>query len=114
MIPLAAVVAVVFGVLGLAKVVGAPRMRALATKAGFSVRVYRGIGVLEMAGATGAALGPVVPLLGVTAGGGLLLLLAGALAVHMRHRDRMPEIAPAVVCVVLVACYLTAVFGALR
>jgi hypothetical protein len=113
-IPLAVVVAAVFGVLGLAKILALPRMRVLATKAGFSVAAYRGIGALEVTGAAGAALGPVVPLLGVAAGGGLLLLLAGALAVHMRHRDRVPELAPAIVCVVLVTCYLTVLFGALR
>jgi hypothetical protein len=69
--------------------------------------------VLEVAGAAGVAVGPVVPLLGVTASGGLLLLLAGALAVHMRHGDRVPELAPAIVCVVLVTCYLTVLFGAM-
>jgi hypothetical protein len=112
MIPLAVIVAVVFAVLGLAKVLATPRMRVLAAKAGFSTTAYRGIGGLEVAGAAGVALGPAVPVLGVLAAGGLLLLLAGAVTVHMRNRDRVPELMPAVGCVVLVTCYATAVFGA--
>jgi uncharacterized membrane protein YqgA involved in biofilm formation len=112
MIPLAAIVAVIFGVLGLAKILAVPRMRVLAAKSGFPVSTYRGIGVLEVAGAAGVALGPVVPSLGVSAAGGLLVLLGGALTVHMRNRDRVPELMPAMVCVVLVTCYATAVFGA--
>jgi hypothetical protein len=111
MIPLAVVVAVVFGVLGFAKILAVPRMRGLAAKAGFSTTVYRGIGVLEVAGAAGVAFSPVVPLIGVFAAAGLLSLLAGALTVHMRNRDGVPELMPAVVCVMLVTCYATAVFG---
>jgi hypothetical protein len=111
-IPLAVITAVIFGVLGLAKILAVPRMRALAAKAGLSATVYRAIGALEVAGAAGVALGPVVPLVGVFAAAGLLSLLAGALTVHMRNRDRVPELMPAVVCVVLVTCYATAVFGA--
>ncbi|HEX6353358.1 DoxX family protein [Actinophytocola sp.] len=112
MIALTVVVAAIFGVLGLAKILAVPRMRVLAAKSGFSVSAYRGIGWLEVAGATGVALGAAVPVLGMLAAGGLLSLLAGALTVHMRNRDRVPELLPAVVCVGLVACYATVAFGA--
>lgn len=107
MISLAVIVAVIFGVLGTAKVLVLPAMRARAAKVGFTTVAYRRIGVLEVVGAAGVALGPVVPLLGMLAAAGLLFLLAGALSVHMRQRDRVPELLPAVACVVLLTCYLT-------
>jgi hypothetical protein len=64
----AAVITLIFALLGLAKVVAVTPMRALATEAGFSVEAYRGIGALEVAGAVGVALGPAIPLLGILAG----------------------------------------------
>jgi hypothetical protein len=105
-------VTAVFTVLGTAKVLAVPRMRALAAKAGFSTAAYRRIGVLELAGAAGVAFGTVVPLLGVLAGAGLLLLLAGALVTHVRHGEGRREYAPAAVSAVLVAGYLAAVAAA--
>jgi hypothetical protein len=105
-IALTVVVAAVFLVLGTAKVLALAPMRELAAKAGFSVNAYRCIGVLEVAGAVGVALSLVVPLFGGLAGAGLLLLLAGAVATHVRNGDRPREMAPASVCAVLVAAYL--------
>ncbi|GAA4886176.1 DoxX family protein [Actinomycetospora straminea] len=104
----AAAIVVIFAGLGLVKVLALAPARALATEAGFSVDAYRRIGALELAGAVGVALGPAVPVLGVLAGTGLLLLLAGAVVTHLRHRDGVRRIAPAVVCAVLVAGYLAA------
>ena len=98
--------AVLFLLLGVAKVLALPRMRELAAHAGFSVAAYRGIGALELAGAAGLLLGLTVPVLGASAAAGLLLLLAGAVITHVRNRDGIREIAPALVCAVLVAAYL--------
>ena len=53
-----------------------------------------------------------MPLLGGLAGVGLLLLLAGAVVTHLRNDDGPREVAPAVVCAVLVAGYLAALIGA--
>jgi DoxX-like family len=105
-IPLSALLVLVFAVLGGAKILALPQMRQLATEAGFSVDAYRRIGVLELAGAAGIAAGAAVPLLGRLAGAGLLLLLAGALATHVRNRDGLGKSAPAIVCALLVAGYL--------
>lgn len=102
----AAVITLIFALLGLAKVVAVTPMRALATEAGFSVEAYRGIGALEVAGAVGVALGPAIPLLGILAGAGLLLLLAGAVVGHVRNGDGPRKFAPALVCAALVAGYL--------
>jgi hypothetical protein len=102
----AAVITLIFALLGLAKVVAVTPMRALATEAGLSVEAYRGIGALEVAGAVGVALGPAVPLLGILAGAGLLLLLAGAVFTHARNGDKPRRFTPALVCAALVAGYL--------
>ena len=88
-------------------------MRQLAAEAGFSVDAYRSIGVLEVAGAVGVALGLAVPLLGRVAAAGLLLLLAGALVTHVRQRHGSRKYAPVIVCGVLVAGYLAALNGAI-
>ncbi len=87
-------------------------MRARAAHVGFSVAAYRRIGVLEVAGAIGLPLGLVQPLLGALAGVGLLLLLAGAVVAHLRNGDGPREVAPAVVCALLVTGYLAAPAGA--
>ena len=112
-ITLAALVTLIFALLGTAKIMAVPPMRHLAAEAGFSVDAYRRIGVLEVAGAVGVALGLAVPPLGILAGGGLLALLAGAIATHLRHGDGIREIAPALVCALLVAGYLAALSGAI-
>lgn len=109
---LASIVALVFAALGLAKILAQPAMRERAAHLGFSTAAYRRIGVLESAAALGVALGPAVPVLGGLAGGGLLLLLAGAVTMHLRHRDTARAIAPAIVCAMLVTGYLVSLAGA--
>ena len=112
-ITLAVLITLIFGLLGTAKIMAVPPMRYLASEAGFSVDAYRGIGVLEVAGAVGVALGLAVPLLGRVAAVGLLLLLAGALITHIRQGDGPRKYAPVIVCGVLVAGYLAALNGAI-
>lgn len=108
---LAGAVALIFAALGAAKLLALAPMREAAAESGFSTTAYRGIGLLEVAGAAGVALGPVVPLFGGLAGAGLLLLLGGAVVTHGRNRDAAAKLVPAVVCAVLVAGYLAALFG---
>jgi hypothetical protein len=111
-IVLACVTALIFAVLGTAKILALPPMREAAVRSGFSTAAYRRIGALELAGAVGVAVGPAVELFGGLAGAGLLLLLTGALITHMRHRDEPRAAAPAVVCAALVAGYLAALLEA--
>ena len=108
---LAALIAVVFVAAGAAKILAVPPMQAAAGHAGFSVDAYRRIGVLEVAGAGGVLIGVTYPLIGGLASAGLLLLLAGAVVTHLRNHDGPREVAPAVVCLVLVAGYLAALVG---
>ena len=109
MIVLTVLVAAVFLLVGAAKVFALAPMRERAAHAGFSVAAYRGIGALEVAGAAGLLLGLAVPVLGVLAAVGLLLLLVGALVTHVSSRDGAGDFVPAVVCAALVVGYLVAV-----
>lgn len=98
--------ALVFLALGTAKILALQPMRELAGEAGFSIAAYRRIGLLEVAAAIGLLIGLIVPLIGTLAGAGLLLLLGGALVVHLRKGDGPRKYAPAVVSGLLVAAYL--------
>ncbi|MFI9614984.1 DoxX family protein [Streptomyces sp. NPDC052023] len=104
-------IVLIFALLGVSKLLALGPMPELAAHAGFSTGAYRVIGALELAGAIGVALGPVVPLGGVLAGAGLLLLLAGAAATHVRKRDAPAKLVPAVVCGALVTWYLVLLTG---
>jgi hypothetical protein len=108
----AAVVAVIFVPLGLAKALALAPMRALATEAGMSVRAYRAIGALEICGAIGVLLGLAMPLLGGLAGTGLLALLGGAVVTHVRKGHAPSKLVPALLCAGLVIGYLVTLFWA--
>ena len=107
---LTAVLAVWFSLLGAGKVLGTGAMAERADHVRFSLGAYRAIGFLELAGVMGLLLGLVVPALGAAAAAGFLVLLAGAVAVHLRAGDRLPALAPAILSAVAVAAYLIASF----
>lgn len=102
---LAAVLAAVFGVLGIAKLAAVPAMRTAAHHLGLSVDQYRLIGVLEVAGALGVLAGLLVAPLGLAAAVGLGLLMVGAVAAHALHRDGPSRLAIPVVVAVVVVLY---------
>ncbi|MFJ1733661.1 DoxX family protein [Streptomyces sp. NPDC088254] len=108
---LACLIALIFALLGAAKVLALGPMPELAAHAGFTTAAYRVIGGLELMGAIGVALGPVVPLCGGLAGFGLLILLAGAVITHVRKGDGLTKLLPAVTCAALVAWYLVLLPG---
>jgi 3-(3-hydroxy-phenyl)propionate hydroxylase len=91
---LAAILVIAFSGLGAAKLVAAPTMRSRAQNAGFSVAAYRRIGALEIAAAVGLLLGAALPIIGALAATGLLLLLGGAVRVHLRKPGRRPRDGP--------------------
>src|SRR5689334_19877949 len=88
---LAAVLVVAFGLAGSAKVAAVPAMRARAAHVGYSPEAYRRIGVLEILGVLGILVGAAAPLIGILAAVGLVLLLAGAVVVHLRTGDGLRE-----------------------
>ncbi|GAA3135453.1 DoxX family protein [Streptomyces echinatus] len=108
---LTSLIALIFALLGAAKILALGPMPDLAAHAGFTTAAYRVIGALELAGAIGVALGPVVRLCGGLAGMGLLMLLAGAVTTHARKGDGLPKLIPAVACAALVAWYLVLLPG---
>ncbi|MFF7968092.1 DoxX family protein [Streptomyces sp. NPDC007903] len=108
---LTCLIASIFTLLGVAKILALGPMPELAAHAGFTTAAYRVIGGLELASAVGVALGPVVPLSGGLAGAGLLMLLVGAATTHVRKGDGLLKLVPAVVCAALVAWYLALLTG---
>jgi hypothetical protein len=111
---LAGFLVVAFAALGSAKLAAVPAMRARAEHVGFSVSAYRRIGFLELLAVLGLLIGAFVPVIGVLAAAGLLMLLGGATATHLRNGDGMREIAPAVVLGLVTLSFLLLVVGDLR
>jgi DoxX-like family len=108
---LAGLLVVAFGVLGLAKLAAVPAMRARAEHVGFTADAYRRIGGLEILGVLGILVGAVYPLIGAAAAVGLVLLLAGALVVHVRNGDGGRELAPAVALAAMAVAFAVLVLG---
>jgi uncharacterized membrane protein YphA (DoxX/SURF4 family) len=104
---LAAALAAVFLAFGTAKLLAVPSMRARAAHVGLSTQAYRRIGALELAGGLGLLAGFAVPLLRTFAALGLLLLLAGAVITHLRIKDSIKDLAPALVLGALMTVLLT-------
>ncbi len=93
--------AAVFGLLGTAKALALPPMRARAEHLGYSVRAFRAVGLLEVAGATGLVVGLAWRPLTLLAAAGLVVLLVGAVVSHARAGDPVTLMAPALVFVAL-------------
>ncbi len=92
--------------LGGAKLLRFPPMRERAAHVGFSMGDYRKIGALELLAAAGLGIGFAVPVVGVLAACGLLMLLGGAIVTHLNAEDGPTDIAPAAVVAALVSAYL--------
>lgn len=108
---LAGLLVVAFAALGSAKLAAVPAMRARAEHVGFSVPAYRRIGFLEVLAVVGLLVGWFVPVIGALAAVGLLILLGGAVVVHLRNGDGVREIAPALVLGVVTLAFLLRVIG---
>ena len=110
---LAGTLVVAFAVFGSAKLAAVPAMRSRAEHVGFSVSAYRRIGFLEVLAVVGLLVGAFVPVIGALAAAGILLLLGGALVVHLRNGDGLREIAPAVILGALSLTFLILVVAGL-
>ncbi|MER6425859.1 DoxX family protein [Streptomyces sp. NPDC001137] len=102
---LTVVMSLVFLPSGLAKLAAAPVMRRAAAHVGMSVRLYRVVGALEVAGVAGLLTGLAWMPLGVAAAAGLALLMVGAAVVHLRHGDPLPRAVPAAVMALIALTY---------
>ena len=72
---------------GAAKLAGAKQSIAIRDRLGVAAGLWRAVGILEVAAAAGLAAGLAVPVLGIAAAVGLVLLLIGAIATHARAHD---------------------------
>ncbi|MGW5517565.1 DoxX family protein [Nocardia africana] len=111
---LGGVLAAEFLSLGTAKVAAVASMRERAAHLGYSTTAYRGIDAVELVAAGGVLLGPVRPAIGRAAGAGLVLLMAGAIASHLRNGDGTTDIAPAAGTALVAAAYVATLTGGSR
>lgn len=95
-----------FAGLGSAKIAKTPSMLARADHVGFSAQSYQLIGVAELAGAVGVVTGLAYRPIGYAAALGLLALLSGAVATHLRRGDGPADLAPAGAFAALAVAYL--------
>ncbi|MGW4330944.1 DoxX family protein [Nocardia sp. NPDC004573] len=103
------VLTALFTVFGAMKLAATKQMRDRAAHVGMSVATYRVIGAFEVAGAAGLVIGTVWWPVGLAAGIGFILLMVGAIATHVRVRDRIAEATPAIVTFLLAVGYATLV-----
>jgi len=103
---IAVLLALAFLAAGGAKIAGAPMMRESASHFGIPFNQYRGIGVLEIAGVLGLAIGFANKNLGIAAAICLCLLVIGAAITHLRAGDSLGKAMPAVVLAILCAAYV--------
>jgi uncharacterized membrane protein YphA (DoxX/SURF4 family) len=88
------------------KLAGVPQSLEIRDRLGVAPAQWRLIGVLEVAGAVGVAVGLAVRELGVAAGAGLVLVSLGAIASHVRVKDPPSEAGAAGFALLLAAAAL--------
>ena len=103
---LSALLALGFVAAGLPKLLKRPSAVTNARHLGYSTAAFRLIGLVELAGAAGLAVGLWLWPLGVAAAAGLLVVCAGALRAHLRAKDSVQVFAPALVFAVIAAATL--------
>ncbi|MFI6357083.1 DoxX family protein [Streptomyces sp. NPDC050743] len=108
---LAVVLAALFLLLGSAKLAAVPAMRQAAAHVAMTTTHYRLLGALEVAAAAGLLAGLRIAALGAAASVGLILLMAGAVVVHLRSGDPAARCLPAAVVGALVAVHLVLLAG---
>ncbi|MGW1966606.1 DoxX family protein [Streptomyces sp. NPDC001935] len=102
----AVVLAAIFLPLGAAKLTAVPAMRQAAAHAGMTTTHYRLLGALEVAAAAGLLAGLRITALGAAAAVGLILLMTGAVVVHLRSGDPAARCLPAAGVGALAAAHL--------
>ncbi|MFE1983774.1 DoxX family protein [Streptomyces mirabilis] len=110
-IVLAVLLAAIFLLLGAAKLAAVPAMRQAAAHVGMTTAHYRLLGALEVVAAAGLLAGLRITALGAAAAAGLILLMAGAVVVHLRSGDPAARCLPAAVVGALAAAHLVLLAG---
>jgi hypothetical protein len=96
----AALLAAGFVAAGLPKVLARPAAVDNARQLGYPMPAFRLIGLAELAGAAGLLIGLYWAPLGVVAAVGLTLLVLGAVITHLRRKDPVKVLTPAVLYLV--------------
>ncbi|WET77880.1 DoxX family protein [Amycolatopsis sp. QT-25] len=109
---LSVLLAAIFAVLGVVKVLRQPSLIARTEGLGFPVRAIQGIGALEIAGAAGLVAGFFWAPLGIAAAIGLVALLIGAAVAHVRAGDGSRDVTPPVRLALVSAAAVTALGAA--
>lgn len=107
---LSALLALMLGAAGIAKLSGTTRMRQAAERFAIPWSRYRLIGFVEIVAVVGLAAGIAFRPLGLAAGIGSVALLVGALTYHRRVHDPMSQMAGALLTLALAAAYLATGF----
>jgi hypothetical protein len=81
---------------GAMKVIGTGTARANAGHLGISLRLSRLIGVAELAAAVGLLAGLVVKPLAIVTAAAVVALMVGAVGYHLKARDKVAAVLPAV------------------
>ncbi|WP_405884014.1 DoxX family protein [Streptomyces sp. NBC_01136] len=110
-IVLAVVLAGIFLLFGAAKLAAVPAMRQAAAHVGMTTTHYRLLGALEVAAAAGLLAGLRITALGAASSAGLILLMTGAVVVHLRSGDPAARCLPAAVVGALAAAHLVLLAG---
>jgi uncharacterized membrane protein HdeD (DUF308 family) len=105
----ALIVGVALVVSGIAKVLAMPVMRAAAAHHGLTVTQYRIVGALELAGVVGLIAGFALSPLGIAAAIGIILLMLGAAAAHLKERDPLPRVLFPLLVAGIAAAYLVTI-----
>lgn len=84
-------------VTGAAKVIQLNTAHAAAEHLGVSVALDRAIGAAEIAAAVGLLLGIAFPTLSIVTGAAVCLLMCGAISYHIKAKDKVSAMLPAVV-----------------
>lgn len=92
---------------GVGKLTGNPKVLESVQSVGVTAAQARLLGVVELLGAAGLAVGIVVPVLGLAAAVGFVLYFAGAVFMHLRAKHPVAGWAPAgVLCLIAIAATL--------
>lgn len=108
---LSGLLAALFTAAGAVTIAEYPVMRNRAARLGVSTEDLQAIGSLEIAASLGLVIGLVSRPVGAAAAGGLALLMAGAVALHIRAGDRAAQFAAALVLGVAAAVDALAQLG---
>lgn len=90
------VLALEMAITGVPKVIQLSAVRASAEHLGVSVALDRMIGAAEIAAAVGLVLGIAYPALSIVTGAAVCLLMFGAMGYHVKAKDNLLAMAPAV------------------